>query len=262
MENSFSFAGLFSSLGVIREYIDPFPVILWAILGGIAGLVLIVVLLIVFRRKVFVRRRYFLLKLLPYCYALFLPLFGGFMFMQWFGLHKCQTQLTGNVPVYLGKTNEIFDKYLKEEVRKVVAEKYFDMTGREMLGKPLAVAGEALSGYMRSEEAGVGDKIAAWLVKTDYFREHVVDAISEKMAEALKTEKRLTDALLDVKMRDMLDKGALGAMIEGYIRQMFGSLKAQVLLVFLLVMVIPLAEIVVANLLVRKQAAGLPTPEQ
>lgn len=255
MEIDFSLSTLVRYWDVFREYINPGPIIVWAVIGGAVGTVAMVLLMVIFRKKVFVKRRHWTLKVLSYCYIVALPLIGGFFFTQWFALHKCQVQLADNVPVYLGKTNEVFNIYLKKEIEKVIKAKYLEMSGREMMEKSLTSIGDVVSGYIRETETGIGEKVSAYMMKTGYFREQVIDRVSEKAAELLMTDKELTDELLDIKVREILDSGVFNTIVQTRIHQIFGGFKTHVALMFLLLLVIPVGEIILANYLARKKVA-------
>lgn len=63
----------------------------------------------------------------------------------------------------------------------------------------------------------------------------------------------MTNDVLNVKVENILEDGVLNTIIEKYIKGAFGGLKMSVVLIFLVGLAIPLAEIIVAHYLERKR---------
>ncbi|MBB4034649.1 hypothetical protein GGR21_000536 [Dysgonomonas hofstadii] len=268
MDFNFSFGDIFRYWNTLTDYINPVWIIAWAIIGGLIGFFLFLVLELVLRKKILVNRRHWSLKYLSYIYMAFFLLFGAFCFTQWFAIHNCQTQLVNNIPAYLGSANAAFNEYLKDEIEAVVEARYLDLTGREALTKTADVAAKTLSDYIKSTETDIGSKVSAMLIQTDFIKEKVVSQLAEKVGEQLLMDKDLTQEMLDVKINNILNDGVLNSVVEKHIRNIFGGLKMQIYLIFLIGLLIPVAEIILAHYLEKKQlkeesdVLQLPLPEQ
>ena len=269
MDFNFSFGDIFRYWNTLTDYINPVWIVGWAIIGGLIGFILFLVLELVFRKKILVNRRHWSLKYLSYIYMAFFPLFGAFCFTQWFAIHNCQTQLVNNIPTYLGSANAAFNEYLKDEIEAVVEARYLELTGREALTKTADVATKTLSDYINSTETDIGSKVSAMLMQTDFIKEKAVSQLAEKVGEQLLMDKDLTQEMLDVKINNILNDGVLNTVVEKHIQNIFGGFKMQIYLIFLIGLLIPVAEIILAHYLERKRLKKeldavqppLPTPD-
>jgi hypothetical protein len=191
---------------------------------------------------------------------IFFPLFGGFCFSQWFALHRCQQELVKNIPTYLGEVNSIFNTYLKDEVVKVIDERYLQLSGREAIGKAVEVGGKVVSAQLK-ENVTTKDTLTASAISfllrkvsdTEAVKEIAVSCIEEKLGETIMMDKDMTGELLNVKVGNILEDGILNTIIEKHIKNIFGGFKMNVILILLIGLAIPSAEIVLAHYLERKR---------
>lgn len=255
-----SFSDIFKYWDTLTQYVNPMTIVLWAVVGGVVGFFIVLIVEIILRKKILVNRRHWSLKVLSYIYMVFLPLFTGYCFTQWFAIHACEKELVKNIPTYLGDANSAFNKYLKAEVEKVVAERHLQLTGNEALDKGVSLATTTVSQYLKKADADLETKISAYLMNTDFVKGQVVDRIVEKLGEQLMMDKELTQAVLDVKIQNLLNDGVLNTVVEKQIKKLTGSFKMSALLTFLIGILIPIIEIIIANYLERKRLKVPPTP--
>lgn len=265
--NFISFSEILSYWDIIIEYVNPFTIILWAVVGGFVGLIIVLVAELILSKKILIRRRHWSLKFLAYSYMVFFPLFTGFCFAQWFAIHGCEREIVKNMPTYLGEANKAFNVYLKDEVEKIIDKKHLEMTGHEILDKTVSYAGRT-AGEVLSDtelpEGGAADKASAYLmdrlVRTDFVKDQTVRYVENALGEKVLKDKDLTTDLLNVKIENILTDGVLNTILQKYTRSIFGGFKMNVLLMFLLVMAIPIAEIVLAHYLEKKRLRSTPPP--
>ena len=257
MDFNFSFTDIFKYWDTLTDYINPVWILVWAIVGGITGFLLFLILELVLRKKILVNRRHWSLKYLSYLYMVFFPLFGAFCFTQWFALHNCQTQMVKNIPTYLGTANSTFNTYLKDEVAKVVEERYLEMTGRDALSTTADVVTSTLSDYVKSTETDLGTKVSEMFLETEFIKEKAVSQLAEKVGEQLMMDKDMTQEMLDVKVSNILDDGVLNTVVEKHIRNIFGGMKLNIIIIFLVGILIPVCEILLAHYLERKRLKAI-----
>jgi len=253
MDLNFSFWDLFKYWDTLTQYINPLSILIWGIVGGLIGFSIMLIVQVILRKRILVRRCHWSLKGLSYVYMVFLPLFAGFCFTQWFALHNCQTQLVKNIPTYLGEANSAFNTYLKDEVEKVVEARYLEFTGREALTKTADLAGKTISDYIKTTETDLGAKVSAFLIETDFVKDKAVSLLAEKVGEQVMMDKEMTQEMLDVKIQNVLNDGVLNTFIEKHIRNILGGFKMNILMIFMLGLTIPLAEIILAHYLERRR---------
>jgi len=248
-----SFSDIFTYWDIITQYINPLKIIMWAIAGGVIGFILVLITEIILRKKILVKRRHWSLKILSYIYMVIFPLFAGYCFTQWFAIHACEKELIKNIPTYLGDANSVFNKYLKDEVEKIVAARYLQLTGNEVLDSGLTLAGNLVSQAVENTDNKLETNISAYIIKTDFVKGEVADYIVEKLGKTFMMDKDLTYEVLDTKIQNMLDDGVLNTVVEKHIKNFTGGFKMNILLLFLIGLSLPAIEIIIANYLEKKR---------
>lgn len=362
--------GLFSGFNILKywniivEYLNPLPVLFWAVIGGLAGVFLMFLFLFLLRKKILVQRCHFTLKWLSYAYFIVIPLFAGFSCGQWAALHNCENQLVKRIPKYLGDANVLYNTYLKTEIEKIVCEEILKSSGNELLDNAVNVAQTMIGSAIKDgtgnkpknepgsqsgsgsanesdsksvsesgNESGNGsgsesdsksvsesandsgsgsanelandsgseseseltnelanesrngsanesandsgsrvntqktsytDKITTYIVhsviKSSYIRKMIVAETRNKVGKVLLMDKKLTNDFFDTEIQQLLNNGFLNTILEKHIRHLIGGLKANVLLILLIGLAIPLTEIIIAHLLIRRKHTGNESP--
>ncbi|MFV0329028.1 MAG: hypothetical protein ACK5KL_04230 [Dysgonomonas sp.] len=272
MDTNFSITDLFKYWDTLTQYINPVTIILWGIIGGIVGFALFVIVEAILRKRILIRRRHWSLKYLAYAYMVFFPLLGGFCFSQWFALHRCQQELVKNIPTYLGDANSAFNTYLKDEVIKIIDARHLQLSGHEIIDKAATVAGSTVSTQLREISAAndttLTAKASSYLLskaaETEVVKNMAVSYVEKKLGETVMMDENMTNDVLNVKVENILEDGVLNTLLEKYIKNIFGGLKMNVVLILLIGLAIPAAEIILAHFLEKKrlkaEAAIISTP--
>lgn len=247
---------------ILIEYINPLVIFLWAIAGGLVGLLLAIILLLILRKQILVKRCHWTLKWLSYAYLVIIPLFISFSFAQWFALHNCEKQIINNIPKYLGDTNALYNTYLKAEVEKIVSEEILKSSSNELLEGAVGSAQTFVGSVLKNEStdetqaATYKDKISAYIVQTflesKYVRNLIVSEARKQAGKILLMDEKLSDDFFDMEVQKLLDSGIINTILEKHIRHLIGGFKTNVLLLLLLGLAIPLTEIIIANYIYRK----------
>ncbi len=165
--------------------------------------------------------------------------------------------MINNIPVYLGKANSVFNIYLKDEIAKIAGAKYLEMTGKEIMDKTADLTKKSVSDNMPPVEGDFGAMLSYHLVHTDFFKEQIIS----RLAETLEMDENMTREVLDVKIQNLFEEGVLNAIIEQQLRNIFGTLKLNFLLVFFVVLCLAIAEIALANYWEKKKQEKSQTPQ-
>ncbi len=260
---NFSFSEIFSYWDILKEYINPVPILWWGILGAVGGFTVMVILLITFRKKVLINRRHRILKTLAYAYLLLLPLWAGYNAMQWFALHGCERQIVKNIPTYLGNTNSLFNLYAKEYITGIISERYLQLSSHEILDKTVGYTAKIVANTIKAnptEEKGLKVKVSTFItakfIESDMAKNIILNEVEKRIGEPLLMDRKLTRQLLDVKIQNLLDDGILNKVVTKHVEKLFDGFKSNVLVLFLLILIIPLAEITIAYYLERKRTAN------
>lgn len=260
----FSDLGVLPFLEIIKEYINPVPVIIWGIVGGVAAALVTLIIVVCLRKKCFVRRKYMAHKVLAYLVLFLLPLFVGFCAFQWTALHTAQKQLVRKIPTYLGAGNELFNKYLKAELAELVSDEILASSGNQLLGNVTSEAQTYIAQLMRyelgsetGEQLSTSEKVTKYVVshllETDMMKNYLLKNVKGKISEFAGIDPKLVDTLFDTEIQNILDSGVLNTVFEHYIREGFGKLKGMVWLMFFAGLLVPVAEIVISNILEKRR---------
>lgn len=262
-----SFSDLIEYWDIITQYINPVKIILWGALGAIIGVLAMVILLIIFRKIILVKRSHVILKVLAYAYLILLPLWSGYSFMQWFALHGCEKEIVRNIPTFLGEGNNVFNLYVKEYVTQIISERHLQLTGNEIIDKTVDYATKIVGSTFQStptEESDIKSKISDYFtskfIESSFAKSIIIDEIEKNIGKPLLMDKKLTRELLDVKIQDLLDSGVITTIVTKHVNKLFGGLKINVLILFLVVLLIPVIEISIAHYLQRKRLPSPPPP--
>ena len=218
---SISFFDIFRYWDTITEYVNPLAIILWAITGGVIGFITVLIAELILRKKILIRRRHWTLQWLSYIYMVFLPLFAGFCFTQWFALHGCEREIVKNIPTYLGEANSAFNTYLRNEVEKIIDKRHIQLTGHDVIDKTASYASQTASTLLseaQSADSSITAKASAFLIskvmETDFVKDQAVKYVESALGEEVLNDKELTNDLLNVKIENILTDGVLNTIIE------------------------------------------------
>ncbi|WP_165020372.1 hypothetical protein [Dysgonomonas sp. ZJ279] len=250
---------LFGYKALMADYLNPADVLFWGIVGGLIGFTITLLVELLLRKKIMVKRCHWSLTILSYVYMFFLPLYAGFCFTQWFAFHNCETQLVENMPKYLGDTKTLFNTYLNDEIQEVVAQKYPEFAA-SMNGVSVASLAKGLGMNENDLRAKAVEYIESNPDEADFLQEKARAYVEQKIAPFIIIDKDLSERLARVRIEDLLVDGALNIIVEDQIRQFFGGLKLQAILLLLVGILIPVTEIVIANRLEKKRLSPPPFP--
>lgn len=253
-----SFSEFIEYWNIFSSDISVGTIFLWAFLGGVLGFVLTLVCEIVWRKKIIVRRRYKFLQYFTYLYFVFFPLFAGFCFAQWFGFHAVEKQVVKNIPTILGEANILFNEHARESLESLLGEEVLVMSANQAMEEGMNVVGDMIfaiaidSDSLALREKGIA-AVAGTVVKSNLAKGQVKNKGSEVVGGALLLEKSHAEEIMNTEIGSILDTGLMNVVVEKKVNGIFGGLKMQALLIFLLGMAIPIGEIILAHYLERKR---------
>ena len=253
-----SFSEITEYWNLFNSYVDLSTVLIWGLLGGLLGFAIMLILEIVFRKKILVKREYKILKYLAYLYFAFLPFWGSFCFSQWFALYAVEKEIAGNISTIMNGSDEIFNKYLREYVEQQIGEGKLKITTNEGVDASVDLI-VSLTNSMRLSEDSTSSKVnqlvsfVSNLLKSDILKSETKNQIAEVISSNLGLEKDAVRDLMDTEIQSILDTGAVNTYVEAKLKSIFGGLRLQVFLIFLLGISIPLLEIILAHYLERKR---------
>lgn len=262
-----SLSDFFEYWSLISQYVSVGSIFLWGILGGLLGFVLALVAEIVWRKKITVRRKYKFLQYFTYLYFVFFPLFAGFCFTQWFGFHAIEKQVVKNIPVLLSQSNILFNEHLKDDLEELIGKDVLKISAGQLIESGMDSVGEIIlstaivSDSLELYEKGIA-ATAGVAVKTDLAKSQVKSKVGGTIGEALSLEKSHGEELLNTEISEILDTGIVNLVLQKKVEGIFGGLKLQALLIFLIGIALPIGEIMLAHYLERKRLKDLEASSQ
>lgn len=255
--SDFSLTDLFYYWSLISSYVDIGSIVFWTLLGGFLGFVTVLILEIIFRKKILVRRRHKILKYIACLYFIFFPFWASFSFSQLFAFHSIKGQVINNIPVILGESNSLFNLFLTDYVEEHIGMDKLGFTTNEGVDavvdlvsdyNPLRAISDSASSLTRAAAS-----VASDMITSEYLKGKSKDQIAEAVSSNLSLDRESVEELMDTKINQILETGAINSYAEIQVNSIFSSLMFQAVLIFLLGIAIPLGEIVLAHYLVRKE---------
>ncbi len=251
---------------VFGEYVSPVKVIGAGITAAVLFALFLLVLLIVFRKKVLAQRRYPILKVLAYSYFLFIPLLGGFFAFQWGAINSLHNQLKENlmakVKVYTDGMDTNWETYIAQALISGVPDDQVPTItisannvveiGTEALYlryqtyvDSLLINDESLVinalGYINNLTDG---KVMSYAVKKGIFK---------LLDKGLAMDESMSEELMETRLDELIKGGVLSKILGIQLDRIFKPLKQSTIIVFCIILLFPLIEIAIANNWFRKK---------
>ncbi len=242
----------FSYWGLLTQYINPVKIIWSGILTSILAFVVAIILLVVFRKKVLIKRRYIILKCLAIAYLIFLPLFSAYTGFKWGILHGLQKDIIAHLPTYTQDLDAVFRSSLTDDVAgmptSLSTNEYIDLLAEIVYSEYITTID-----YLPKE--GFHGKLVTKLhslMFTSTIANYTKRTIHKWVKKKVGLDEKVTKEVMEVKLNELLRDGLFNKIAAIYVKKIIGGMKNSVLLVFVIIVGLPLVEIVIAVRLNRK----------
>lgn len=248
------------------EYINPVAVIGAGILCAVVFALALLVLLIIFRKKILVQRRYTALKYLAWSYFLVLPLVGGYFAFQWGALNSMQNQLKENIPAKLKAYTDGMDTGWEKYISQALTTGITDGSVPKIelsANNVVEIATEAL--YLRYQS--VVDSLLIYndnlLVQAVGYINHLTDGkvmsyavkkgIYKMLESGLAMDEEMSTELMETRLDELMQQGIFSKILGLQIDRLFKPLKKSTIVIFALILGAALLEIGLAHYFIYQQ---------
>ncbi|ACU64557.1 hypothetical protein [Chitinophaga pinensis] len=259
---------MFKTLSQLGDFVDPATIITGAVLYGIGALLLTLILLIVFRKRVLVPRKYTALRILAYSYFVILPLLAGFFGMKWGFFNGLRKDIKAHTSVYIehipssidAKTSAAVSNYLRDNnasLSNLTTDQLIDA-----VAEVIYTQYDSLLAQQQTLQQG-SNVILPWLLKLTkgkgmaQFAKHTIHKL---LKEKLGLDEDVSKELMASRIDEVLRTGLFAKIAMIQVDHFLKSIQKGILITLCLLMAIPLVEITIAHYLLKKKKAT-PQPQ-
>ncbi|MCI5058414.1 MAG: hypothetical protein MRY83_20045 [Flavobacteriales bacterium] len=270
------FTEVYQTIKAISGHIEWLSIAKYLFFGFGIGLVGSVVLLIVLRKLIFVKRRNLFFKVLMWVWAICIPLLSIFSGLKYGFIHGIQKNIEHEVEQELAVLSNQLGELVGEEWGAALTTGNYEcktcdinpiykLTPHNGIEVGVVIVMDQYESFLDElvqAESSFVQKVALILKKTIQVKA-ISWAVEKGLAKLLNgyIDEEVTEELFDTQLKDFLKDGLLAKIINLQIEKLFGSLKMSTLITFALMLLIPLAEIVYANIYNNRNTA-LPAPAE
>lgn len=260
-----------SYFNLVGEFTNPAKFMWGAFLSGLVAFIIAVILVIVLRKFILIPRSNKLLRFVAYTYFVLLPILAAFFAFKWGFFNSLRKDIKAHQEVYAKHIPPVFDQQASSAVQslfrqpdgspsdltKLSTNQVIDTVGALVYN----VYGSTLE--QQASQSGVKGKLAAFMLHTT--KGAGVAALMKKyiikfLAEKLKLGEDTGEALMETKLMTIIQGGLFLNIAVIQVDLFLKGLQKGVLITFLIILAIPLAEVVLAHYLHRRKLKAIPSP--
>lgn len=249
---------------VLAAYINPFKVVGNALLYGVLVALALLVLLIVFRKKVLIKRQHVVFKIIAWLYFLVVPALGAYFTFQWGIMHGIQTELKANfftqIEGLVTNTEDGWDTYIvkalttgldPEEVPEIAIS---PDEAVELATEIVYLHYKTEIDSVMSAEGTTGQILTYINNLTDggVISYGVKKAIHSLLKDGLAIEEEVSAEIMATRIDELMEAGLMRRVFDVQVDRLFDPVKQSILLTFLMILLIPVIEIGIAIYLIKR----------
>jgi hypothetical protein len=252
---------MYQTLSQLGQFVNPSTIISGAVLSGIAALILTLLLLIIFRKKILVARRYKALRILAYSYFIILPLLAGFLWMKWGFFNSLRKDIKAHTEIYIKHIPSSFDTQTSAAVSNFLHNKNTSLsalTTDQLIDAVVDVIYTQYSTMLSQQqtlEKG-SNVLLSWalkLTKGKGVAQLIRDTIRKTLKEKLGLDEAVSNDLMASRIDEIIKMGLFAKIGLIQADHFIKGLQKGILITFCILMAIPLAEVIIAHYLLKKK---------
>lgn len=233
-----------------------FGIVVWGLVCGIAALALSLTAMLIFRKKIMIKRAHGVLKVLAVSWFVLVPLASGYFWFKWGMADATEEAICENGQKLSKEINSVFNAGLRSACSDIVGENALeqnmhlspnDMT--DLLGKKVY---EQYCQTLEKSSAnrGVGAKLTAFFLKIS--RSEAVSFVIRKsirklLEKTLRLENNYTKAMMSKKLDELFNGNIFSEILMAQVKHFFRGIKKSILLMFFIILLFPVLEIGIAH---------------
>lgn len=230
-----------------------FRIVIWGIVCGIIALSVSLTLILIFRKTILKKRAHLILRILSISYFVIIPMLAGFFAFKWGVTDGAGTELKKASAKYTAGLNKKLSDALTDATKDLVNKKsgLIEMSANDLVDSLSVKIFERYSAVLgeRTTEQGMKAKVTGILfkiVKTKGFSWAMKKGIRKIIEKTFHSDKNLTKEAMDKKLGEAFNKNIFSAILEMQVDHFFGRMKRSVIILFLIILLVPAAEISIA----------------
>lgn len=254
---------------LISEFTNPFKIILSAI-GSTTVAFLVIVLVLVFLRKIIlIKRRHILLRILSISYFVLIPILTLFFGFKWGLVNGIHHDLKDHLTAYTKGLNSVYNENVAGSLQSLVtgtkADSTMKISTNDVIDTLSVVLyrnyGDLLYQEVNSHKGDMTGKVAGIFLKL--FREDGISYAIKKglvklVEKSIGVDEEVTKEVMSVKINELLEKGVITKIVEIQLDKFFKGIKRGIIFMFCMILLLPVVEIAIAYWLFKKATTNLP----
>ncbi|QHS60886.1 hypothetical protein [Chitinophaga agri] len=252
---------IYATLSQIGQYTNPFAIISGAVLYGITALILTIIVLIIFRKKIRVPRRHKALKVLAYSYFILLPLLSGFLWAKWGFFKSLRKDIKAHTEVYIKQIPPSFDTSISGAVHTYMQDNkatLSTMSTDQLIDVLADVIYTQYYSTLSSQETAkqVSNTFFSWVLKLTKGKgmaQLIKHNIHKILKEKLGLDEEVSKELMASRIEEVVRMGLFAKIALIQADHFLKGIQKGVLILFCILMAVPLAEVLIAHYLLKKK---------
>jgi|GEM_PF-1848505 len=254
---------IYQTLSQYGQFSNPAKVVGGAVLYGIAALLVTLILLIIFRKKILVSRSHKALRVLAYTYFILLPLLAGFFFMKWGFFNSMRKDIKAHTEVYIRHIPSTFDAQTSAAVKLFLQDQHISLAtlSSDQLIDAVAEVIYAQYNTLLEKQASLkegSNLLLSWALKISKgqgIARLMKNTIHKMLKEKLGLDESVSKELMASRIDEVLRTGFFAKITLIQVDHFLKGIQKGILITFFILLSIPLAEILIAHYLLRKKMA-------
>jgi hypothetical protein len=247
-------------------------IVTWAIVCALVSLIISLTLMLIFRKKIMVKRAHTALKVLAIIWFVLVPLAAGYCGFKWGLADGAEDALVKNAHKLTGQLNTSFNKALQTACATFIEsdeiKENINSSPDEMIDK---LSGKIYDQYEsvlkdKSADGDIKSKVSGFVLKlgsSEGVSYIIKKGIRKSLHKTLKVEENRTAEMMSKRLSDVQSANIFNDIVEGQIRHFFAGMKRSVIYLFLIILFFPSVEIGIAHWLhSRTKKSSLNNQEQ
>lgn len=228
--------------------------IIWSCIKYMAlGLIAIILIFILFRKKIFVPRLNVILKSLSFGYALVIPALVLSFSIVYGAITSVHNEIVEKTPHYEHNVQYVIDNYLADDITVMINT---DITLDMALDSVMPVIKTSIQSQFNLAESteDLWSEFVLSALDSPYAMNLIKSKLQTVVAEYASTDKELVEELFTLTPRQFINGEAIMKVIVYQISSFFSSVKTKVFLLWGIVSLLILIEIIIANYLYGRRS--------
>lgn len=233
-------------LAVFSSYLNVFSIIWSCIKYTALGLVVIILIFLLFRKKIFIPRQNILLKSLSYSYILVIPVLILSFSVAYSLISATHNDIVEKIPRYEQDVQYVIDNYLSDDIAVMIDADVTLDSALDMIMPAIKTSIHSQLSLAESAEDTWSEFVLTAL-DSPYATKIIKNKLQTVIAEYTSMDKLSVEEIFTLTPRQLINGEAITKVMIHQVSSFFTSIKTKILWIWGVVSLLILIEIIVAN---------------